>query len=243
MAIKSHEGNITNEERGMIDLFRHHANEYPIPDPLDSYLRSIGDFRDGSNALYHSSFDMYDLDDEGGFGVIDQNNHYRYESFPTPFFVLRRVIEGYLYKLNPNRDRLWDIRDLSPDEDNCGRPTVNLLGCAPSQQLNLEQRGVLEQIRIIGEELPIRVQRYGFCQSLKDKLASFMRDSVTSMKMGAELHDSRNGSVGQQVYLMRDILAVEGFSRLNHYADGISYNAGTFALDGRIDLISMVLSM
>lgn len=42
---------------------------------------------------------------------------------------------------------------------------------------------------------------------------------------------------------MRDVLSVEDFSRLNYYADGVSFNAGTFALDGKIHLIAMVTSM
>lgn len=243
IAIKAHTGDVTVEDRTMLDIFRRQGDEYPVPAAIDSYLRSIGDFKDGSNALYHMDTTTYTPTRNGDFGRIDEENHFLYESFPTPRIVTRRIVEDYLYTQDPGRNRIWDIAAISPEDDNAGAPTVNLVGWKPSQQLNSEQRGVLEQIGLLGEELPVRHGRFCFCQSLMDKLSSFIREATVAMKMGAELHESRNGSVGQQVYLARDITEPEEFSRLSYYADGVAYNAGNFAVDGRIDLMAMVNSL
>jgi hypothetical protein len=119
-AIREHTGLATEDER---NLRRYVAsNEYPLHEPINAYLRGIGDFEDPSGTEHKFRLLRLPGRDEyegvaGYFGQVSGQTHHLYESLPSPGVAAQRVVADLNYTLRQGV-QIWDMpEDLRPAEE------------------------------------------------------------------------------------------------------------------------------
>jgi hypothetical protein len=117
-AIREHTGLATEDER---NLKRYLASSfYPLHEPINAFLRGIGDFEDPSGTEH--KFRLLRLPGRneyngiaGYFGRVDEDTHYLYETLPSPGVSIQRVVSDLMYT-NGQQPRIWDLpEELRPE--------------------------------------------------------------------------------------------------------------------------------
>lgn len=98
IAIRNHQDLNSFEENRFLDYVR--SNNYPVPAPVQEYLKSIGDMRDMAGTEYKLAFPVWP-NVQGHFGPVDQDTHVFYESMPAHLVCAERIRHDLEYTLHP----------------------------------------------------------------------------------------------------------------------------------------------
>lgn len=123
--IRSHSGRITEDERNLISYLS--SREYPIHEPVNAYLRALGDFEDPSGTEHYFRLmrlpGIEEIEDIAGFfGRVTANTHHLYESLPAPGVSALRVLKDLEYTRNEGPqdwnlpDELQPLEIVAPEE-------------------------------------------------------------------------------------------------------------------------------
>nr|QYW05752.1 MAG: putative capsid protein [Partitiviridae sp.] len=128
-----------------------------IPKEIGYYLEGVGNITD-FNGLTSFLSTLQDLDETvvgdthvcGSFGRITKDNHFMYETTPSPFVFLSRIAQDVIYTRRVNSrfrspSPKWDLdKNIRP----VGRliPNENLLGWRKAAILTPEQLGILDAL-------------------------------------------------------------------------------------------------
>lgn len=110
--IRQHGGKATEDENNLVRYLQ--SVEYSVHEPINCYLRGIGNFIDTSGTMHRFSIRQLPQPTQyegitGFFGRVDQNTHTLYECYPSPGVVATRIVEDYLYSNDRNRNPIWNI--------------------------------------------------------------------------------------------------------------------------------------
>jgi hypothetical protein len=119
-AIREHTGLATEDEHNLRRYLA--SNEYPVHEPINAYLRGIGNFEDPSGT--DNKFRLQRLpgrDDHNGiagyFGRVNEATHHLYEFLPSPGVAAHRVVADIQYTVN-QVPQVWNLpEELLPPED------------------------------------------------------------------------------------------------------------------------------
>lgn len=114
IAIRRHRRRLTWEEQQYLENFEHDA--LPTTQPVNDYLRSIGDFTDTTGT--HHQFDVPSPNEDGHFGVIDENSHNYYEAYPAPKIALEQIVREFDFD---GRDPIWELAEIRPRDAQANR--------------------------------------------------------------------------------------------------------------------------
>jgi hypothetical protein len=106
IAIKLHSGENTYEEEVFLNYLR--SENYPVPTPIEEYLRSIGDTKDKAGTVYKIVFPTWP-NANGDFGLINAETHVDYENMISPRICSQRILNDLLYTQNPALPPNWNI--------------------------------------------------------------------------------------------------------------------------------------
>lgn len=119
-AIREHTGLATEDEHNLRRYIS--SREYPVHEPINAYLRGIGDFEDPSGTEHKFRLMRLPGREEfqgvaGYFGHVNAETHYLYESLPAPGVAAQRVIADLQYTLG-QRQQIWNMpEELRPEEE------------------------------------------------------------------------------------------------------------------------------
>lgn len=145
-AIREHRGMANEDERRIVRYLQ--SSEYIVHEPINIYLRGIGDFDDPSGTQHR--FELLRLPGNqrhegvpGFFGRVSANTHYLYESLPSPGVAAKRLQQDYAFTLNPALNPVWDLPDaVRPEEQAINQPQAaeaeNALVPPAQQQLDVD---------------------------------------------------------------------------------------------------------
>jgi hypothetical protein len=102
IAIRAHRGEVEYIDEQFRDYVR--SDNYPVPVPIEEYLRSIGSVADKAGTEYKLRFPAWP-NRRGHFGRVSAETHQLYESFPAPAVVAKRIQEDLRYTINPAGNR------------------------------------------------------------------------------------------------------------------------------------------
>ena len=113
-AIRQHTGRSVEDENNLIFYMK--SEDYPVYEPVNAFLRGLGDFEDPSGTYHHFSIRQIPTPQafagfSGYYGRIDRNTHAIYECYPAPGIAAQRIIEDYLYTIDNNRGPIWNVPD------------------------------------------------------------------------------------------------------------------------------------
>jgi hypothetical protein len=146
-AIRVHTGLATEDEQ---NLRRYLASkEYPVHEPINAYLRGIGDFNDPTGGEHQFKLLRLPSREEfegigGYFGRVSSDTHYLYESLPSPGVAARRVAADLQFTTGQGQYN-WNL----PDEI---RPAEGLGGIANLSESD-EDDAIPEEERVIAVEV------------------------------------------------------------------------------------------
>jgi hypothetical protein len=119
-AIREHTGLATEDEHNLRRYVS--SNQYPLHEPVNAYLRGIGDFEDPSGTEHKYRLLRLPGREEyegiaGYFGQVSDETHHLYESLPSPGVAAQRVVADLNYTLGQGA-KIWDMPDdLRPEEE------------------------------------------------------------------------------------------------------------------------------
>jgi hypothetical protein len=239
IAIINHEDLNTFEEVRFLDYVR--GNSYPVPAPIQEYLRSIGNARDLGGTEYHLVFPVWP-NQHGHIDQVDFETHVDYESMPAPVVCAERIRQDLIYTIHPENDPYWNLpEDISPDEEDCGLPTKNLLGWSRAMALSTEQRQTLGA-GVNEDDFGVTNVQFQMNKALFERVADFMRQAEKTIKLGSSVHESANGSVSQILWAERDVHVEVNFSRGEQYARREIRVCSNTQQDKRIAIGAMIMS-
>lgn len=111
-AIRQHTGKSITEENNLVMYFK--SCHYPVHEPVNPFLRGIGDFTDPSGTYHTFSIRVIPgktayAGINGFYGPVTNATHVIYETYAAPGVAAQRVHEDYLYTTQQNRDPIWDL--------------------------------------------------------------------------------------------------------------------------------------
>jgi hypothetical protein len=127
------------------------SNEYPVHEPINAYLRGIGNFEDPSGTEH--KFRLQRLpgrDDHNGiagyFGRVNGETHHLYESLPSPGVAAQRAVVDLQYTMNQG-PQIWNLpEELRPPEDEwvaeVPEPNDDLLEDEEDEAIPERERGI-----------------------------------------------------------------------------------------------------
>lgn len=215
IAIKATQGETSYEEEKFLDYVK--GENYPVPLPIDEYLRSIGDTSDGAGTKYRIAFSVWP-NEQGHYGRVGPTTHYKYESVPAPVVLSQAIREDLFFTIDYQRN--WNLpAALAPTEDAAGLPTKNLLGWSRSTTLTTEQRQTLEGAGMDQADFGATNAKFQLNKPLFEKVADFVRTTERSLKLSSATSASPNGSIAQVQWQERDTTVPEEFSRVTQYLE------------------------
>lgn len=284
-AILRHRKILSNAETSFLERFEH--DSFPVSEPVNGYLRCIGNFED-TNGVEHIMSLSARPNRDGHFGRISVNTHNHYEAYPAPLIAITRIEKDFDFTEGRSQDPVWEISSLRPTEAKVrpeaqpaqpvtredvphgppsedpnrvetglppiggdGRdvpesqttetpedveteqtrdmPTANLLGWYRSERLSTSQMSALRLNRgSAGFMTEFHMQ---YCMGLMELVADQLR-SLSNYKIASALHESANGTNGQEAYL--HIKEGTNFCRERYYCDAISEVVCLGKIDVRI---------
>ncbi|KAG7197630.1 hypothetical protein KM043_013411 [Ampulex compressa] len=153
-AIKTLHGEANQEEQSLLKYFK--DKNYALAPAVYAYLRCIGDFQVDSK---HHHLDIPVCPNQNGdFGKVDKNNHWKCMALPAPHVLAKAVVADLRYTTGVDQTRDWDLPvELRPDPyapdpakpDILVRPGLaNLLGWNRATHLPTNQRVYIEDASI-----------------------------------------------------------------------------------------------
>jgi hypothetical protein len=118
-AIRDHYGYATDDEKNLIRYLS--SREHPLHEPINAYLRGIGDFSDPSGTEHKFRLlrlpSREDFAGIGGFfGPVCPQTHHLYEPLPSPGVAALKVLNDLLFTRDPRLHPVWDLPDdLRPE--------------------------------------------------------------------------------------------------------------------------------
>lgn len=110
-AIMRHRRELTPIETDFLSRLEH-EDILPVTEPINTYLRCLGDFKD-TNGMLHKMRIMKPTH-KGDFKKISAETHNFYESLPAPRIALERIRRDLAYTAGDQDDPFWEIPDLRP---------------------------------------------------------------------------------------------------------------------------------
>ncbi|KAJ8688316.1 hypothetical protein QAD02_024111 [Eretmocerus hayati] len=217
LAIQESRGELTANERNFINEMK--GLVYMLPQPLVTYLKSIGDVVDAEGGKFYIEFPCH-IGANGSFGRVDAANHWMYEACPAPLVVSMRIREDLAFTTEANRNRDWDLpAALRPAGQGAGTPTKNMLRWGRSVALSTEQRQMVENAGITPDDFAADRARYQSNRKLLNLIADNVKNAERRMKMETALPVSTLDTFGVLAYIEKDTHSTEPFSRTLSYCD------------------------
>jgi hypothetical protein len=139
---------------------------------------------------------------------------------PAILVCAERIRQDLEYNLHPEIKEIWDLpEDLRPEEEDCGLPTKNLLGWGRAMALPTEQRMTLERTGVDGDNFPVTNTQCWMNKPLFERTGNFVRKAEVSVKLGASVHESANGSLSQILWVERDVQMEANYDRFEQYKE------------------------
>jgi hypothetical protein len=242
IAINKHRGQETFDEYRHLGILRN--ENYPLPTPIEEYLRAIGNVKDTTGIEFRLEFPSWP-NSQGHFGQVDSNTHYHYESLACPVVLAQGVCEDLNFTMNPHVGRQWDLPDeLQPEQDNRRAPTRNMLGWAQATALTSEQRQLVESASVEVDDFHPDQLQFRFILALFEKVSDFVKMAEKTIKTGSSVHESERGSVSQIPWKLRD-QAEENviFNRNSHYWEGTVSERTYTSTDRRIAIGALITAL
>lgn len=237
IAIKKHKGEDSFQEARFIDSLR--SENYPVPSCVDEYLKGVGATLDSAGVKYTLKFPAWP-NRQGHFGVIDENTHWKYETFIAPIVLSHRIMNDVNKTENHGADPNWEIGDIAPENDNRGLPTANLLGWARATTLTSEQLAAIQGSGITADEFPTDNAQFQMNRGLFELIADKVRSLNRHIKLGSSLHESEDGSIAQTLWQQRDEREEEEFNRIKPYSEREVSVRSNAQHDKRITIAAMI---
>jgi hypothetical protein len=142
-AIRSLTGRATEDDKNLISYLA--SKEYPVHEPINAYLRGLGDFDDPSGTEHKFRLlrlpAVEEFDDIAGFfGRVDHNTHYLYESLPAPGVSALRVLKDLEYTRGAIQAN-WDLPEALRPPPVPGLPVEAIV--EEDEALPFEEREVM----------------------------------------------------------------------------------------------------
>lgn len=216
--IKKHTGDETHDENRYYEFMKN--RNYPVPEPIEEYLKSVGTTKDHTGIEYRMVFPAWPNDD-GHFGQIDEDTHFLYESMAAPIVTSGRMVADLEYTMNPNVNRTWDLDPtIAPNDMNAGLPTKNLIGWAPAVTLTPEQRQILESGGVDNNSIHPDLPKFELNRALFENISDKVSKLEAKVKLGTITSGSVFGSAAQLQWQVRDPEENIYFDRLHQYSNG-----------------------
>ncbi|PNF26714.1 hypothetical protein B7P43_G03387 [Cryptotermes secundus] len=169
ITVRTHQDLNSYPEMRFLDYIR--SDNYPVPAPIEEFLRCIGNVKDQTGVDYKLAFPIWP-NNEGDFGRVDEVSHTHYESLPAPVVCAERIRQDLVYTIHPQVNPNWNLPlELQREEEHCGLLTKNLSGWGRAAVLTTEQRSTLE-----GAGVKLKNQDENFvCSAIFDGMLSRTR--------------------------------------------------------------------
>lgn len=122
-----------------------------VPYEIAAYLEGVGNFVDHIGREHYLqlfrqlSTKVQIQDAKGTFGRVTGESHLAYETTPAPIVCLCRILADLRRTQGIMTTWDWDLPEkIRCKEQNCGRPTANLLGWGPAELLRPEHASILQ---------------------------------------------------------------------------------------------------
>lgn len=153
-AILRHRKQLTEDETRFLEQFEHDL--YPATEPINSFLRCIGDFCDTNGVQHHFKL-VQKPNKHGHFGRISVQTHNLYEAYPAPHIAITRIIKDMEYTARELNDPIWEIPALRPHEAKSAEARQNVAGQRPAVP-PAEDRRREEEIPGSDEAIALRLE-------------------------------------------------------------------------------------
>lgn len=146
------------------------SGNHSLPAPIEAYIKALGNVVDCTSLRYRLRMPAWP-NENGDFGKVDRNTHWKYMSMPCPIVCKQRIQEDLRVTLVPGV-REWNLpTNLRPAETNAGSPTRNCLGWARASTLTSDQLAFLESANIMEDSFPTKFPRFQYNVDLFEKIS------------------------------------------------------------------------
>lgn len=136
------------------------SGNHHLPGPIESFIKGIGNVVDPDALRYNISFPAWPQED-GTFGKIGPDTHWKYMSVPCPLVCALRIQCDLRVTATPASPRDWQLPTaLKPTEGEAGTPTRNLLGWTRAATLTNDQVAFLEGLNVTPDDFPRRFSQF-----------------------------------------------------------------------------------
>jgi hypothetical protein len=269
-AIRSHIGRATEDEKNLISYLA--SKEYPVHEPINAYLRALGDFDDPSGTEHKFRLlrlpAVEEFDDIAGFfGRVDHNTHYLYESLPALGVSALRVLKDLEYTRGAIQAN-WDLPEALRPPPVPGLPVEAIV--EEDEALPFKEREVMVErprnlptanllcwgpaVRLTSEQrqtlencgiedgFTTQLSRFALNGGLFEMTADRIWVSTDRYKAGASLHEHKYGSLVQCAYVEKEP-GPQPFSRNIQYCDGTLRASSAHQLDVRLAVGAIVSAL
>lgn len=252
-SLHMHKGVDTESERHLVEFF---SAERPLPEPLATYLRGIGDIMDSSGKYVefeHSSTPESTVIDglQGWFGRVGPRSHQSYEDYPSPGLAAFRILADFRRSLAPDPNAPdsidWDLPpEIRPEpqaRQDPGKPTKNLLGWARAIRLSRENVQNLEACGITPNSFPSFIHPYEINHGLMNFVSNHVYKAGNAFRCDhSGVHKSRMGSLAQTLMEEADYPREYQFDRTIAYAEYGVRARSTIQADARLATAARICS-
>ncbi|CAG4980476.1 unnamed protein product [Parnassius apollo] len=172
------------------------SGNHSLPAPIEAYIKAIGNVVDNSAIRYKLRMPAWPNED-GHFGRVDFNSHWKYMSMPCPL-VCRRIQEDLRITAVPGVCE-WNLPEgLRSAEADAGNPTRNCLGWARASTLTNDQVAFLESANIMEDAFPVKFAQFQYNTDLFEKISLALSKTEQKIKLTPQTKKNAEGALAQQ---------------------------------------------